>query len=153
MSVGGFAPQVGKLRGTLLSGEDHDLCQRVQAVGLRAVYDPALRVSHWVPARRMRFGYYLAWFFWSGITHAWLDGDAGGGSGSVRVRQKRRRLLRVPLYLYKRAAVCGVRAVIWTLSGRRRQAIESAIDVAFAAGYARATWRSTAWFTFSGDHA
>jgi glycosyltransferase involved in cell wall biosynthesis len=152
MSVGGFAPHMGKLRGTLLSGEDHDLCQRVQAGGLRAVYDPALRVSHWVPARRMRFPYYLSWFFWSGITHAWLDGAAERGSGSVRFRQKKRQLLGVPLYLYKRAAVSGVRAVVWTLSGRRRQAIENAIDVAFAAGYARASWRSTAWFTLSRGH-
>jgi glycosyltransferase involved in cell wall biosynthesis len=151
-SVGGFAPHMGKLRGTLLMGEDHDLCQRVQATGRRAVYDPALPVSHWVPARRMRLRYYLSWFFWSGITQACLEGEPGEGSRSERP-QTRRQVLGVPLYLYKRAALCGVRAVVWTLSGRRRQAIESAIDVAFAAGYARARWQPPDLFTVSGGRA
>ena len=151
--VGGFATHIGKLRGTLLTGEDQDLCQRVQAAGLRAVYDPALPVSHWVPARRMRFRYYLSWFFWSGITQAWLEGEAGRGLGSVALPKKRRQLLGVPLYLYKRAAVSGVLTVVWTLSGRRREAIENAIDVAFAAGYARASWHSPAVLAVSGGHA
>jgi GT2 family glycosyltransferase len=149
--IGGFAPHMGKLRGTLLSGEDHDLCRRIQAEGLHAVYDPALPVSHWVPSRRMRLRYCLSWFFWSGITHACLDGEPSGGS-SVQLPKKRRQLLGVPMYLYRRAALSGVRALVWTLSGRRRQAIENAIDVAFAAGYARARWQSLASLTASGGH-
>ena len=32
--VGGYSPHLGKLRGTLLSGEDHELCMRVQDAGL-----------------------------------------------------------------------------------------------------------------------
>jgi GT2 family glycosyltransferase len=39
-AVGGFATHLGKLRGTLLSGEDHELCLRVQRAGFRAVYVP-----------------------------------------------------------------------------------------------------------------
>ena len=66
--IGGFAAHLGKLRGTLRSGEDHDLCQRCVAAGLEAVYWPAARVTHWVPADRMRIQYFLRWFFWSGIT-------------------------------------------------------------------------------------
>src|SRR5438445_582224 len=50
VQVGGFAPHLGKLRGTLLSGEDRELCRRVQAAGFRAVYCPAAGVRHWVPA-------------------------------------------------------------------------------------------------------
>jgi GT2 family glycosyltransferase len=70
LRVGGFATHLGKLRGTLLSGEDHQLCQRVQAAGFRAVYVPDAIVHHWVPADRARVSYFLQWFFWSGITHA-----------------------------------------------------------------------------------
>ena len=41
--VGGFPTHLGKLRGTLLSGEDHELCRRVQAAGFRAMYCPKAR--------------------------------------------------------------------------------------------------------------
>ena len=51
--LGGYATHLGKLRGTLLSGEDHDLCQRVQSAGYEARYLPNARVYHWVPAQRM----------------------------------------------------------------------------------------------------
>src|SRR5262249_27375317 len=71
--VGGFAAHLGKRRGTLLSGEDHDLCRRVERAGLKTIYWPGARVTHWVPAERMRVRYFLEWFFWSGITHASLD--------------------------------------------------------------------------------
>jgi glycosyltransferase involved in cell wall biosynthesis len=36
--VGGFPIHLGKLRGTLLSGEDHELCRLVQDTGFKALY-------------------------------------------------------------------------------------------------------------------
>ena len=39
--LGGFASHLGKKRGTLLSGEDHDVCARAQAAGFKAVYVPS----------------------------------------------------------------------------------------------------------------
>jgi glucosyl-dolichyl phosphate glucuronosyltransferase len=130
--VGGFAPHLGKLRGTLLSGEDHELCQRIQAAGWSTAYWPAARVSHWVPAERTRLRYFVAWFFWSGITHAALEGD-----GPPRGRT----VLGVPAYLVRRffgglagaCAACGL--------GRLASARERLVDAAFAAGYAAARWR------------
>ena len=71
--LGGFATHLGKKRGTLLGGEDHDFCQRAVVAGYRCEYRPELRVRHWVPAERTRFRYFLRWFFWSGITHAVID--------------------------------------------------------------------------------
>ena len=53
-ALGGFAPHLGKRRGTLLGGEDHDFCQRAVAAGYRCEYRPELRVRHWVPAERTR---------------------------------------------------------------------------------------------------
>jgi len=132
LRAGGFVTGLGKLRGTLLSGEDHELCRRVQAAGLRAVYDPRVRVTHWVPAERMRVGYYVSWFFWSGITNAALDMDE-----PVRSRC----LLGVPLYLIKRAAIAACGAVASALVGNVTAAVEQLIDVAFAAGYASRRWR------------
>jgi len=130
--LGGFARHLGKLRGTLLSGEDHDLCRRIQAAGLRAVYDPRARVAHWVPAERMRVRYYLSWFFWSGITNAALDTDG---------RLPRRAFLGVPLYLFKRAGAGGFLAIAAALRGNVTRAMEHLVDVAFAAGYAARRWR------------
>jgi GT2 family glycosyltransferase len=129
--VGGFASHLGKLQGTGLSGEDDELCRRVQAAGFRALYCPHARVGHWVPAERMRVRYYMWWFFWSGITNATLDAGASRSGSS---------LLGVPLYLVKRAAKAAVGAVAAAVSGNGTVAIERVIDVAFAAGYAARRW-------------
>lgn len=130
--LGGFAPHLGKLRGTLLSGEDHELCRRVQEAGLDARYCPSMRVSHWVPAERARVRYFLAWFFWSGITHAALDANA-----AIRGRT----LFGVPRYLIRRSIVSMGGTLAAAATGNATAAVERATDAAFAAGYAAARWR------------
>lgn len=132
LCVGGFAGHLGKLRGTLLSGEDRELCRLVQAAGMRAVYYPGALVHHFVPANRMRLRYYLSWFFWSGITLATVDRERGAGGRTV---------FGVPLYLVKRAALGVMRAVGAALAGNVAAAVDRALDVAFAAGYASHAWR------------
>jgi GT2 family glycosyltransferase len=128
--LGGYASHLGKLRGTLLSGEDHELCMRVQNAGFRAVYWPELRVTHWVPASRMRARYSMAWFYWSGITHATLE------DGTPHHRP----ILRVPRYLIRRVVTAAARSLAAALSGRSAGAMDNAIDVAFVAGYAAHRW-------------
>jgi hypothetical protein len=71
---------------------------RVQQAGFRAVWWPELRVTHWVPVSRMRARYAMAWFYWSGITHA--TDDPSTSSGELSGRERRR----VPRYLIKRIA-------------------------------------------------
>jgi GT2 family glycosyltransferase len=131
--VGGFARHLGKLRGTLLSGEDHEFCQRVQRAGFRAVYVPSAVVYHWVPADRARLRYFLQWFYWSGITHAMLQ------SNSDPSRQGHSRG-GVPLYLVKRSVVAAVEALTALSLGRRATALDRVSHVAFAAGYAAQRW-------------
>jgi len=128
--LGGYATHLGKLRGTLLSGEDHDLCERVRAAGYACRYLPGARVRHFVPADRMRIGYFLRWFYWSGITHAVRE------SG----RPARRELAGVPAYLARQFAGGLVSAVAWGLRGRLPAAVDRALDSAFAAGYAASRW-------------
>lgn len=130
-ACGGFPTHLGKLRGTLLSGEDHELCRRVQASGGRAVYVPDAIVYHWVPAQRARIAYFLNWFFWSGITHAIMD------EGQARAR---RSVAGLPFYLVRRAAAASAGVVAALLTGRGTLALTRAIDVAFAAGYAAQRW-------------
>ena len=128
--LGGYASHLGKLRGTLLSGEDHELCMRVQNAGFRAVYWPELRVTHWVPAARMRARYSMAWFYWSGITHATLD------DGAPRDRS----IFRVPRHFIRRLVTSGARMLVAALTGRSAGAMDNAIDVAFVAGYVAHRW-------------
>jgi GT2 family glycosyltransferase len=130
--VGGYPTMLGKLRGTLLSGEDDELCRRVQKAGFRARYAPAALVHHWVPADRARPGYFLRWFYWSGITHAIMDGDASAATG--------RTVRGLPLYLVSRAAFGSAAVVASLLTGRWTRALDRALDVAFSAGYAAQRW-------------
>jgi glycosyltransferase involved in cell wall biosynthesis len=132
-SLGGFAAHLGKLHGTLLSGEDHELCLRVQRAGFRAVYVPTAVVHHWVPAERARVRYFVNWFYWSGITNAILDEDSGAA-------RRGRSVLGLPLYLAKRAVTASLASAQAMLRGRRHTALHHAIDVAFTAGYAAKRW-------------
>ena len=134
-AVGGFPTHLGKLRGTLLSGEDHELCRRVQSAGFRATYVPGALVHHWVPTERTRIAYFLKWFFWSGITHAIMDRDNHVNSG--------RAVGGVPLYLIRRMTQASAGALAGLLIGRWTSALNHAIDVAFAAGYATKCWGLT----------
>jgi GT2 family glycosyltransferase len=131
-ALGGFAAHLGKQRGTLLSGEDDDVCRRVQAAGLRAMYWPASVVYHWVPADRMTVRYFVKWFFWWGITNAVLDGPPTSA----------RLVFGVPPY-WIREFVSGVaRTVVATLKLRSSDAVLASTHAAYAAGYAWHCWRT-----------
>lgn len=125
--LGGFAIHLGKRRGTLLGGEDHDFCQRAVAAGYRCEYRPELRVRHWVPAERTRFRYFLRWFFWSGITHAVID-RAQDGETTIPSPPS-------TLHFLRRFLVGLVMAPVQVISGRGRSAAARAVDAAFALGY------------------
>lgn len=126
-AAGGFLPDLGKLRGTLLSGEDHHLCERVQASGFAAVYDPRLVVRHYVPADRLRLAYHARWFFWSGITNAALDGAGVAGVPAVR---------RVRARHWAGRIVKGTgRAVAGAIAGRTGVVTDAMADIAFSFGY------------------
>lgn len=135
LAVGGYPSTLGKLRGTLLSGEDHQLCERVQAAGYTAIYHPAVRVRHLVPADRLRIAYFVRWFFWSGVTHAEMDrnrpGLAGGG----------RRILGVPGYVLRELASSTLRVTAAGLRASWSAAASQVTRAAFAAGYVWSTWR------------
>jgi GT2 family glycosyltransferase len=128
-SLGGFAPNLGKRRGTLLGGEDHDLCQRAVSAGYHCEYRPELRVQHWVPAERTRLRYFLRWFFWSGITHAVMEGttDSTGRTAEHRPAS--------PLHWLRRFVVGTAAVPLQALSGRASAAAEQAMDAAYALGY------------------
>lgn len=129
--VGGFNTDLGRIRGTLLSGEDHQLCERIQSAGYQAIWDPAISVRHIVPADRLSFRYFLRWFFWSGVTHAALDQARPPATGH--------RVLGIPGYLLKRGLVAWGSGLLALLQCAWSRAATQFVDVAFVAGYARAS--------------
>jgi GT2 family glycosyltransferase len=121
-AVGGLSSQLGRARGTLLGGEDRDLCRRAAAAGYRCEYRPELSVRHWVPVVRMRISYYLRWFFWSGVTNALLE------AGQPRTP-------RLTYYYIRRMITAPMGALARLLARRPEEAASEAAAAAFAAGY------------------
>jgi glucosyl-dolichyl phosphate glucuronosyltransferase len=132
-ALGGLAAHLGRMRGTLMCGEDHELSQRVVMAGYRAVYDPTLCVRHWVPAERGRLSYFLRWSFWSGVTHSLMDAD-DSGRGLTAVKAG------VPKYLWRRAVMAPLRAAIELVRGRAPAIVERLMEGAFAIGYISDRW-------------
>ena len=128
-SLGGFAPTLGKRRGTLLGGEDHDFCQRAVHAGYHCEYRPELRVQHWVPAERTRLRYFLRWFFWSGITHAVIERATGSTSRTAENPPPS------PLHWLRRFVLGTAAVPLQALSGRVSAAAAQAMDAAYALGY------------------
>lgn len=128
-ALGGFAPNLGKRRGTLLGGEDHDLCQRAVNAGYHCEYRPELRVRHWVPAERTSLRYFLRWFFWSGITHAVIEGTAPSSG------PKTNHAPASPLHWLRRFVLGSASVPLQALSGRASSAAAQAMDAAYALGY------------------
>lgn len=124
-SVGGFSPHLGRMRGTLLCGEDHEFCERVRDAGYRCEYRPELRVRHWVPADHVTLRYYIRWFAWSGITHSLLERGDG-----TRVAADSSRM-----YHFKRLLLAVVGAARFGVVGRVAAAAERLMDAAYCAGY------------------
>lgn len=122
-ALGGFTAHLGRQRGTLLCGEDHDFCQRAVAAGFACAYRPELRVRHWVPADRVRLRYYVRWFFWSGVTDALLT-SAGAGGETATVPHLLRRIVSAP-----------PAALAQLIAGRAPAAAARLMDGAFALGY------------------
>jgi GT2 family glycosyltransferase len=130
-ALGGFVPHLGRRRGTLLCGEDHDFCMRAVAAGYRCEYRPEIRVRHHVPAARTTLGYYTRWFFWSGVTSALLEAEGTAHDHPASVAHFLRRLA---------GSTC--RTVGHAVRGRRADAAAWLMDAAFAAGYVAQRLRS-----------
>lgn len=129
-AVGGISPHLGRLRGTLLCGEDHDFCGRVAAAGYRCEYRPEVRVRHWVPKERTTLRYYARWFYWSGVTEAMTE-----SAQPTRVD----RSVFLPRYLVKRLVTAPLLGLKDAAGGRLAAAVAQLMDVPFVLG--KLSWR------------
>jgi len=129
--VGALNPSLGKLHGTLRSGEDHEFALKMFAASLRGVYEPRASVEHRVPADRLRRSYFRRWFFANGGVEAVLESDHPTTS---------RYLLDIPGYLWRQAAtdVARLAAAALTLNPARWTAAE--MRFVWFASYAWTRW-------------
>lgn len=72
-AVGGFATDLGRRGGSLLSNEEVDLFYRVRDTGAAIVYEPAALVHHHVEPARAQRGYFLRRAFAQGRSRARFD--------------------------------------------------------------------------------
>jgi glycosyltransferase involved in cell wall biosynthesis len=134
-ALGGFAAHLGRRRGTLLCGEDHDFCERAVAAGMRCEYRPEILVRHWVPASRGTLRYHARWFFWSGVTNAIIEAPRGSSGRALR---------RVPRYFWRRLLASPFIALTEALLGRPASAACELMQGIFAFGYIRQRLTSVA---------
>jgi glucosyl-dolichyl phosphate glucuronosyltransferase len=137
LECGGFDASLGKMRGTLLSGEDHRLCERIQAAGGLAIYDPSVVVRHLVPPERLRLGYFLRWFFWSGVTHARFSASPADGPAAFGA----------PRYLFRQLGTSLASSAGAALTAGWPLAADHATRAMFAAGYLWTAWSRRSRYT------
>lgn len=71
--VGGFRETLGRTGGSLLSGEEADLIERLRADGFAIRIEPGARVDHRVSRERCTSGYYWRRLWWQGVSRARCD--------------------------------------------------------------------------------
>jgi glycosyltransferase involved in cell wall biosynthesis len=72
-AIGGWNPDLGKLQGTLRTGEDHEFARRMVTAGFLGAYEPVAVVQHRVSASRLRLSYFMRWFYDNGGIVAGLE--------------------------------------------------------------------------------
>ena len=130
--IGGLRKDLGKLEGSLRTGEDHEFFLRMLHAGCTGVYEPTAMVHHRVGAERLNRRYFRRWLHQNGRDVARLDQMYRDG--------KIRRLFGTPRYLWRQAAEDGASAL--TAAARHDPAgrFRSSGRLAWFAGYLRETW-------------
>jgi cellulose synthase/poly-beta-1,6-N-acetylglucosamine synthase-like glycosyltransferase len=129
--IGGLRHDLGKLSGTLRTGEDHEFFLRMVAAGYRGVYEPAALVRHFVPRERLERSYFRRWLYQNGQDVSRLEATHAAGV---------RRLLRVPRYLWRQAAADAVWMVKAGVAGDLRGRFAASTRLIWFGGYIRDSW-------------
>jgi len=129
--LGGLHPDLGKLEGSLRTGEDHEFFLRMIHAGYRGVYEPAALVRHWVPRERLEPSYFRRWLYQNGRDVSRLE--------TAHVASMRQ-LFGVPRYLWRQAAGDLWSAARATVAGDRATRFAALVRVVWFGGYLREAW-------------
>jgi glycosyltransferase involved in cell wall biosynthesis len=130
-AIGGLRTDLGKLDGSLRTGEDHEFFLRMLRAGFRGVYEPRALVHHRVPAERLTRRYCRKWLYQNGRVVARLE---------TSYVSAHRRLLGVPRYRWRDAAAAGARAAGTLVGGDAATRFAAITQVIWHAGYVRERW-------------
>lgn len=117
LELGGFSTELGRIGTTLLSGEEHDVIEKLRRAGGSIWLEPAASVEHRVTAARCRTRYYWARSWWQGVS---------------RARARRSTLLAARLLT---AAVA--RLLLWAVTGDRFYLFRTAETAGYVAACVR----------------
>jgi len=129
--IGGLRQDLGKLEGTLRTGEDHEFFLRMLEAGCRGVYEPGALVRHWVPGARLTRGYFRRWLYQNGRDVARLE---------AAYLKTVRRLLGVPRYLWRQAALDAISSVRALFARDEPRRFASFVRLIWFGGYVREVW-------------
>jgi GT2 family glycosyltransferase len=68
LDIGGFSERLGRVGGSLLSGDDNHVTKKVLDAGLSAGFDPAFKVYHKISRERLKLSWILRRTFWEGFS-------------------------------------------------------------------------------------
>jgi len=68
LDIGGFSEKLGRVGGSLISGDDCLVTKRVLDAGLAASFDPAFKVYHKISRVRLKISWILRRTFWEGFS-------------------------------------------------------------------------------------
>jgi glycosyltransferase involved in cell wall biosynthesis len=131
--VGGLCETLGKLEGTLQTGEDHEFFLRLLAAGCRGIYEPSAVVRHLVSEDRLQRAYFVRWLHQNGRDVARLQQHHPPPA---------HKLAGVPRYLWREAATDVYRMVRAAVARDRALQFASAVRLAWFGGYLRETARA-----------
>jgi glycosyltransferase involved in cell wall biosynthesis len=130
--VGGLRVDLGKLEGSLRTGEDHEFFLRMVHAGFRGVYEPTAVVHHRVGAERLDRGYFRQWLHQNGRDVARLE--------RVYRREAVPQLLRAPRYLWRQAVADSASAVAAAARRDRASSFRAVGRLVWFGGYLREAW-------------
>jgi glycosyltransferase involved in cell wall biosynthesis len=113
VELGGFSTDLGRIGTTLLSGEEHDVIERLRLAGGSIWLEPAAVVDHRVTAARCTSRYYWTRSWWQGVSRA-----------------RTRRSARLGARLVSAALI---RIVLWVVTGDRFYLVRTAETVGYLA--------------------
>lgn len=130
--IGGWNTTLGKLKGTLRTGEDHEFALRMTSAGFVGVYEPSAVVQHRVPADRLQLSYFRRWFFDNGGIEAGLEN---------RYPTTTKYVGRVPRHLWRQSLYDIGRLGLAAGTGDRPSLVARWMRLTWFAGYLRARWQ------------
>ena len=130
--IGGLRVDLGKLDGSLRTGEDHEFFLRMLHAGCRGIYEPTALVHHRVGSERLERGYFRRWLHQNGRDVARLN--------FAYSRPDLPRLLRAPRYLWRQAASDTFSAVRAIARRDPAKSFGASGRLIWFAGYLREAW-------------